>query len=325
MRHALHAGLFLLTCLTTWLAGGPVFAATLMSILLVHEMGHYVTARRHGVDVSLPYFIPVPFAIGTLGALIRMRSPITRRDALVDVGASGPLAGLALAIPLLIIGLAQSPVGVAPPGAGAGFIEGNSLLYILLKLLVKGRYLPSGAIDVQLGPMATAAWVGLLVTFINLIPVGQLDGGHVAYAFLGGRRRRRRDDSDAFDASDDADDDPVYNRWARAVHRGLALVGLGVCLFLANQARAAGHGLLWSLGYGAKGGLPWAIWALLLLLMHRLQGKRWHPPLSAPGSPPGAPTAEDPLSPSRRAIGWLVAGLFVLIFTPIPMREALLP
>src|SRR5262249_19738430 len=162
---------------TTTAVGGPVYAATLLGILLTHEMGHYVVARRHGIDVSLPYFIPVPFALGTMGAVIRMRSPIPTRDALIDVGAAGPLAGLAVAVPLLLWGLAESPVTPIPPG---GAIEGNSLGYLVCKLLVKGRVLPGDGLDVQLSPMAMAAWVGLLVTFINLIPLAQLDGGHIA-------------------------------------------------------------------------------------------------------------------------------------------------
>ncbi len=182
------AVLFLATCASTWLTHGPVFAATIMAILVTHELGHYVAARRHGLDVSLPYFIPAPFlGVGTLGAVIRMRSPIQRRDALLDVGASGPLAGFAVALPLLVWGLAISPVVPQPPG---GLVEGNSLLYAGLKLLLKGRLLPGDGLDVQLGDMAFAAWAGLLLTFINLIPIGQLDGGHVAAAVLGERQER---------------------------------------------------------------------------------------------------------------------------------------
>jgi membrane-associated protease RseP (regulator of RpoE activity) len=285
---ALHLALFLLTCATTYHAGGPVFAATLMAILVTHEMGHYVTARRHGIDVSLPYFIPLPFVgIGTLGAIIRMRTPIQRRDQLVDVGASGPLAGLVVAIPLLIIGLIVSPVGPIPP---TGYIEGNSLLYLGLKLVIKGQILPGNGVDVQLGPMAEAAWVGLLVTFINLLPIGQLDGGHVAAAFFGDQQER-------------------YARW---LHAGLGLVGVGVATVLYAEARAAGRAPLGALQYGLLGALPWLLWLVLLLGMRRMSGGRYHPPV-----------AGEPLSPARRRVCLLVGVLFVLLFVPVPMREAL--
>ncbi len=286
----LHLVLFVATCFTTWLAGGPIFAATLMAILVTHEMGHYLTARRHGIDVSLPYFIPLPFVgIGTLGAVIRMRAPIQRRDQLVDIGASGPLAGLAVAIPLLVVGLIASPVAATPPGEAA-FVEGNSLLYLGLKLVIKGQILPGGGVDVQLGPMAMAAWVGLLVTFINLIPIGQLDGGHVAAAFFGDR----------------------HERSARWLHRGLGLVGMIVLVVLAGEARDAGRPPLAALWYGVAGALPWLVWILLILLMRRFSGGRYHPPVG-----------DDVLSPSRRRLCLLVAVVFVLLFTPVPMREAL--
>ncbi|HTM19708.1 MAG TPA: site-2 protease family protein, partial [Kofleriaceae bacterium] len=189
-NYLLHAGLFLATCATTWLAGGAAFAATLMAILLVHEMGHYVAARLHRVDASLPYFIPLPpvISLGTMGAVIRMKKPIEDRNALLDVGAAGPLAGLLVAIPLLVIGVALSPVSTAPSG---GVQEGNSIAYLLLKLAVTGRILPAAdGTDIDLNGMAFAAWVGLLVTMINLIPIGQLDGGHVARAYLGNRHER---------------------------------------------------------------------------------------------------------------------------------------
>ncbi len=289
-RYWLHAALFVATCGTTYLAGGPVFAATLMSILLAHEMGHYVVARRHGVDASLPYFIPVPFlSTGTMGAIIRMRAPIDRRDALIDVGAAGPLAGLCVAIPLLVWGLSDSAVGPVTVGQG-GFTEGNSILYILLKLVIKGRYLPGGGVDVQLNAMAMAAWVGLLVTFINLMPIGQLDGGHVAYAFFGEEHEGR-------------------SRW---LHRALLAVGAGVFGALAIEAHRAGRDLAGALGYGAMSALPWGVWALMLLGMRRMAGGMYHPPVGP-----------EPMAASRRRLFWLVAIIFVLIFTPVPMRETL--
>src|SRR5690348_13292786 len=125
-----------------------------MFILTCHEFGHYIAGRVRGVDVSLPYFIPMPpvLTFGTLGAVIRMRNPIDERDALFDVGASGPIAGIVVAIPLLVIGLMLSPVGPLKPD---DMIEGNSILYALLKYAVFGRWLPGDGVDVQLHPMAS--------------------------------------------------------------------------------------------------------------------------------------------------------------------------
>jgi membrane-associated protease RseP (regulator of RpoE activity) len=298
-RTWIHALLFALTCASTYYTGGggregAIFAGTLMTILVCHEMAHYLAARRHGIDVSLPYFIPLPLiGIGTLGAVIRMRSPIQRRDALADVGASGPLAGLAVAIPLLVIGLWQSPVVHITE---EGLIEGNSILYAGLKLLVKGQILPTGGlgepmVDVQLGPMAMAAWVGLLVTFINLIPIGQLDGGHIAVALFGNR----------------------HERLAPWLHRGLAVVGGVVFAALAAEAYFGGREVGEAIGYGAAGALPWVVWVGLLLLMRKMGGGVYHPPVGP-----------EPLSAGRRRLCWLAAVVFLLLFTPVPMREALL-
>ena len=163
---------------------GGMYSSSLMTILLAHEMGHYVLARIHGVDVSPPYFIPGPpvVSFGTFGAFIRLREPVTDRKALMDIGAAGPLAGLVVAIPVLLVGLRLSEVGPLTPG---GLYEGNSLLYMAAKWLVLGN-IPAGH-DVFLHPVAFAGWVGLLVTALNLFPVGQLDGGHIAYALLGKR------------------------------------------------------------------------------------------------------------------------------------------
>lgn len=167
---------------------GLPFAGTLMAILLAHELSHYFVARRYGSPVSLPYFIPLPVGpIGTLGAVIVQRAPMRNRRALFDIGIAGPLGGLILAIPLLILGLSLSSVGTLPSDAASFMQEGNSLLYVGLKYLVFGMILPGNGVDVWLHPVAFAAWIGLLVTMINLIPVGQLDGGHVAYALLGRR------------------------------------------------------------------------------------------------------------------------------------------
>jgi membrane-associated protease RseP (regulator of RpoE activity) len=172
----------------THLHWGIPFAATLMSILLAHELSHYFVARRYGSPVSLPYFIPMPLSLmGTMGAVIVQRAPMRDRKALFDIGVAGPLGGLIVAIPLVILGLSLSNVQAPPPNVDVVLQEGNSLLYLGLKYLVFGQILPSGGVDVWLHSVAFAAWAGLLVTMINLIPVGQLDGGHISYALLGKR------------------------------------------------------------------------------------------------------------------------------------------
>ncbi len=166
---------------------GLPFAGTFLGILLTHELSHYFVARRYGSPVGLPYFIPFPNLLGTMGAVIVQRAPMRNRKALFDIGVAGPLGGLIVAIPLLVLGLSLSRVGPPPPGIETAYQEGNSLLYIALKYLVFGRFLPSGGEDVWLHQVAWAAWAGLWITMMNLVPVGQLDGGHVSYALLGRR------------------------------------------------------------------------------------------------------------------------------------------
>jgi Zn-dependent protease len=170
---------------------GLPFALSLLLILGGHELGHYFAARRHGLAVTLPYFIPLPFIslFGTLGAFIQLREPIRNRKVLFDVGASGPLVGLIFAVPILFIGLAQAQVGPPIPG---GFYEGDSLLYAFAKIVTFGRFLPDGTVDVVVNSsqLAWAGWTGLLVSALNLIPIGQLDGGHIMFSLLGDRARR---------------------------------------------------------------------------------------------------------------------------------------
>ncbi|WP_129675468.1 site-2 protease family protein [Candidatus Chloroploca sp. Khr17] len=170
---------------------GLAFSVSLLAILLAHELGHYLMARREGVAVSYPFFIPMPlFLLGTMGAFISIKEPVPNRRALLGIAIAGPLAGLVVAIPVLLIGLALSEVrNLAEMQAQLPdmifFTEGNSVLYAGLKLLVFGRFLPDGAYDVFMHPVALAGWAGLLVTGLNLLPAGQLDGGHIFFALFG--------------------------------------------------------------------------------------------------------------------------------------------
>ncbi len=169
------------------LALAAAYAAVLLAILLAHEMGHYLTCRRYGLTATLPYFIPAPTLIGTMGAFIRIRSPITLKARLFDVGANGPLAGYALAVPALAVGVALSRIVPALPHEDV-IVFGEPLLLRLFMALFLGP-VPDG-FDIALHPVGFAGWVGILVTAFNLFPVGQLDGGHVAYAVFGPKIRR---------------------------------------------------------------------------------------------------------------------------------------
>jgi membrane-associated protease RseP (regulator of RpoE activity) len=177
----LHVLLFAATLLTTTAQGaiyvhgdgmfpigdGLPYSLPLMAILVCHELGHYFAARAHGVRASLPYFVPLPPGVGMLGTMgaVILQGGTTDRRKLIDIGAAGPLAGLAVAIPVLIVGLSLSEVR---PLVGLGMQEGNSILYALLKFAVKGEWLPGGGRDVMLHPTAWAGWAGLLVTMLNL-------------------------------------------------------------------------------------------------------------------------------------------------------------
>ncbi|MDD8030943.1 MAG: site-2 protease family protein [Acidobacteriota bacterium] len=164
-----------------------IYSVALLSILLGHELGHYLTCRRYGIQATLPYFIPAPTLIGTLGALIKIKSPFTRKEELFDVGANGPLVGFLLSVPALYIGLLHSRMIPALPRESSIFF-GEPLL---LKVFVWGIFGNTAQNqDLILHPLAVAGWVGLLVTSFNLIPVGQLDGGHILYALFGEKTRK---------------------------------------------------------------------------------------------------------------------------------------
>ncbi len=200
----LHIVLFLLTFGTTLAAGalqrgvnlleepdriteGFPFAATLMTILLCHELSHYLASKRHRTHATLPYFIPAPSIIGTFGAFIKMKSPIITRRALIDIGASGPIAGFIVSVIACVAGLGLSQVVQLNHIEEGSLRLGDSLLFSWLTKLVLGAT-PDNS-DILLHPVAFAGWIGLFVTSLNLIPIGQLDGGHIAFAILGKRHR----------------------------------------------------------------------------------------------------------------------------------------
>jgi len=196
--------LFLMTIFTTLIAGammegadimsdfsslkmGIPFSFTLISILGFHELGHFAVSRLHGVRATLPYFIPAPppFIIGTFGAFIKVKSPIYNKKTLLDIGAAGPIAGFLIAVPSIIWGLQISEVKEVMPGYGIKL--GNSLLLYVAERFIYGN-IPPGY-DIHLGSVAFAGFIGLLVTAFNLMPIGQLDGGHIAYALFGSKQK----------------------------------------------------------------------------------------------------------------------------------------
>jgi membrane-associated protease RseP (regulator of RpoE activity) len=151
-------------------------------------MGHYLTCRYYGIDATLPYFIPAPTIVGTMGAFIRIKSPIQHRAALLEVGIAGPIAGFVLAVPTLIIALANSSGFISPDASLFGIERGEPLIFKLFEF-VMGKMPPAG-MNVNLHPIGFAAWFGFFATALNLLPVGQLDGGHVSYALFGGVHKR---------------------------------------------------------------------------------------------------------------------------------------
>ncbi len=269
----IHILLFILTFMTTTIAGallggvipwihpekiylGLPFSLTLIFILLTHEMSHYVASRIHHVSATLPYFIPAPSIIGTFGAVIKMKPPIPDRRSLIDIGASGPIGGFIIAIIACVVGLHFSEV--KPTGEiQEGLAFGSSLLFSFLTKLVVG--IDPDKYDILLHPVAFAGWIGLLVTSLNLLPIGQLDGGHITYALLGEK-----------------------SRW---ISKGMlpVLVVLGI--------------MYWE---------GWLIWAVLMIFL----GYK-HPPVVYP---------HIQLDRNRKLIGWIALVIFILTFTPTPVR-----
>lgn len=270
------------------ISNGIVFAVSLMGILVAHEAGHYIMAKKNSVDASLPYFIPIPPFVslfGTLGAVIVMRGRIRSRNALMEVGAAGPLAGMLVAIPLLFIGISQCPI---IPSSTAGYMEGQSLLYILAKYLVLGP-LPEGK-DILLNesPMAFAGWFGMLITMLNMFPIGQLDGGHIFYALFG----------------------KLHSKVSILFHRSLFVFGLGVAMYWGLRAYKKGLPTE-SMIEAAMPGFSWIFLGIIMLLVFRKRG--FHHP----------PTDDMHLSKHHKWIGIACLVLFVVTFMPTVMRPVL--
>jgi membrane-associated protease RseP (regulator of RpoE activity) len=269
---------------------GWPFAVTLLAILSAHEFGHYLAGRKHGVQVTLPYFIPMPLSLfGTMGAFINMRSLPKNKRALFDLAVAGPLSGFVLSVIALIIGLNLSTVSPLPTSAAAGSslqMEGNSLIYLFLKYITFGQLLPApapmnslataiywvryfftgqpfpwGAMDVMLHPVAWAGWAGLFVTGINLLPAGQLDGGHI-FAMLFGEKTARH--------------------FFPFLMGGMIILG-----FFSNI---------------------WWLWAVLLLVF----GRYYAEPLDQ----------VTELDGKRKLIGYIAMLVFILTFIPVPITTA---
>jgi len=272
------------------LPAGIPYAISLLSILLAHEFGHYLAGRYHGVHVTLPYFLPLPYPIspfGTAGAFIRMKEIPKNKRVLLDIGIAGPIAGFVVAVPVLIIGLSLSHIEPLIVAEGQALtLEGNSIIYLFSKFLVfgellpapasyegispvlywiryffTGRPLPLGGFDVMVHPVAWAGWAGLLVTALNLIPAGQLDGGHLIYVLLGDRAR------------------------------SLFPFVLGILLILGFVSPS------------------WWLWAFLIFILGRVYAE----PLDQITT----------LDSRRKAVAMIGIVIFILVFTPVPLIQAI--
>jgi len=297
---AVNIILFICTLVTVFFAGflhlaastvsqavtnGIVFASSTMAILVSHEAGHYIMARKNGVAASLPYFVPFPPFIslfGTLGAIIVMKGRIKSRDALMEVGAAGPLAGMVVAIPILFIGLSRCPVVEI---GSTGYMEGQSLLYIFAKQIAVESLEPGKDILLDASPMAFAGWFGMLITMLNLFPIGQLDGGHIFYALFG----------------------RLHSKVSIAFHRLLFLFGISVSLYFGVDA--------WSrelppakITEAAMPGFSWVFLGIVMALVFRKKG--FHHP----------PTDDDKLSKRGKVAGIIALVVFIVTFMPVVMR-----
>jgi membrane-associated protease RseP (regulator of RpoE activity) len=180
--------LFLLTVLSTWISVGPWYSFGVIAILLAHEMGHYLMCRRYNIPATLPFFIPFPYInpFGTMGAMIQMRGFIPNRKALFDVGAAGPIAGLIVSIPAVYYGVILSDIiPTAHVNPELSIQLGEPLLFKFISYVAIGY--TGDQVELQLHGLAYAGWVGLFVTSLNLMPIGQLDGGHIFYSLFGQR------------------------------------------------------------------------------------------------------------------------------------------
>jgi membrane-associated protease RseP (regulator of RpoE activity) len=318
-----HLFLFLTTLLTTTWAGtfwigkppaidsfehfraglkaGLPFSLSLLAFLTVHEFGHFFATVRHGIRATLPYYIPVPplpflMSIGTMGAVIRIKEPIRSRRALFDIGVAGPMAGFAVALGLLVYGFTHLPsvdyiysihpeyraVSGIPPAPPETLHLGKNLLFILLEKIIAPKNLPP-MYELYHYPFLFAGWLGCFVTALNLLPVGQLDGGHVIYAMFGGDGHRKIS--------------KIFLTCITILGAPSFIIGLLPLIFPSLVIPAPELLLRWS----------WPGWIIWAIILRKFLGTR-HPHAGS----------DRPLSVKRMIVGWGCIAVFILTFTPVP-------